>query len=55
MRQEEIRIGRVHDDDAHGVVVADLLDEAGQFADQVDVEQIDRRTVDRGAADAISN
>ena len=53
VRHEEVRIGRIDDDHAHVVVVADLLGEPGELADEVDVQQIDRRVVHGGAADVV--
>ena len=53
VRHEEVRVGRIHDDYAYRIVVADLLGEPCQLADEVDIQQIDRGVVHCGAADAV--
>jgi hypothetical protein len=52
MRDEEIRIGRVDDQDADRLVGGDLLGKAADLVDQRHVQQIDGRIVDRRPADA---
>ena len=48
---EELRIGRVHDEHTQRLIVGDLSSQAVDLADERHVEQVDRWIVDRRAAD----
>ena len=52
MRGEELRIGRVEDDDPHRIVGLDFMAEAVELDDEREVEEVDRRMVDRRPGDA---
>ena len=55
MCDEEFRIRRVDDQDAHRVVGRELLREPADLSDEGHVEKVDRRIVDRRPADAAVN
>jgi Alpha/beta hydrolase domain len=50
---EGVRVGRIHDHHANVLVGGHFGAESAQFEDEVDVQQIYRRVVDRRAADSI--
>ena len=52
MGGEELGIGRVEDHDPYGVVGLDLAAEAVELDDEREVEQVDRRMVDRRPGDS---
>jgi hypothetical protein len=50
---EEVVVGRIHDHHADVLVGGHIGGESAQFQDQVHIQQVYRRVVDRRAADSI--